>query len=703
MTSFLASGIFTRATCLFVAAFALLSLTRAAEIPPSRHTQVRIEGDRFFINDHPTYAGRVWQGHPVEGLLFNTRMVQGIYDDLNPETVGRWAYPDTGKWDAERNNREFVAAMATWKSYGVLAFTLCLQGGSPQGYSKEQPWINSAFAPDGSLRPDYMERLTRILDEADRLGMVVILGYFYFGQDERVTDEAGVLKAVDSATHWVLDHHYGNVVIEIANECNVKAYDHAILRPARVSELITRVRAISSEGRRLLVGTSYTGGTVPGDNVIAASDFVLLHGNGKNDPSRIHKMVQATRASKAWHIMPIVVNEDDHFDFDQPNNHLLAAFEENASWGYFDPGESNYQDGYQCPPVNWGINTARKQAFFNRVAEITGTTVPVPVASPAPVAAPKKIASLPQWRMVEAKSEIHPREECAFIEVDGRFYLLGGRGINPVDVFDPRSRTWSDGPPAPMEVHHFQPVVWDHRIYIACAMRGPYPREQGIDHILIYDPAKNLWSRGPEIPPGRVRGSAGAVVYEGKLYLICGIQNGHTDGWVPWCDSYDFKTEKWTVLPDAPRARDHFEAAVVDGKIYAAGGRRSSAVTHQVFDLTIPEVDVFDLVTQTWSTLPPASNLPLPRAGTATRAVGSELIVFGGESMMQKPAHAEIQALNTKTGTWRDLPPYLQGRHGTSVVSFNRTFYVASGAGERGGSPLLTSMEMLKFSDAGLP
>ncbi len=352
---------------------------------PARQTRVSIVADQFFINEHPTYPGRNWRGHRIEGLLLNSRMVQGIFDDLNPATAVRWAYPDTAKWDAERNTREFIAAMPQWKAHGLLAFTLCLQGGSPQGYSKEQPWINSAFAPDGSLRSDYFARLARILDEADHLGMVVILGYFYFGQDERVTDEAAVIKAVDLATRWILTQGYTNVVIEVNNECNVKGYDHAILQPARIAELIARVKTITDHGRRLLAGTSYAGGSVPGNSVLAVSDFVLVHGNGKNDPERVRKMIRETQASDAWHIMPVVVNEDDHFDFAQADNHFIAALGSNASWGYFDPGKSDYSDGYQCPPVNWGINTPRKQAFFNLVAEITGTTAPiVATALPAP-------------------------------------------------------------------------------------------------------------------------------------------------------------------------------------------------------------------------------------------------------------------------------------------------------------------------------
>ncbi len=65
----------------------------------TRQTRVSIAGESFWINGQPTYAGRTWRGHKIEGLLLNSRMVQGTFDDLNPETRVRWAYPD-GPWDA---------------------------------------------------------------------------------------------------------------------------------------------------------------------------------------------------------------------------------------------------------------------------------------------------------------------------------------------------------------------------------------------------------------------------------------------------------------------------------------------------------------------------------------------------------------------------------------------------------------------------
>jgi CubicO group peptidase (beta-lactamase class C family) len=337
-----------------------------------RKTEVSIQGDAFRINGRPTYEGRTWQGHKIEGLLLNSRMVQGIFDDLNPETVGRWAYPDTGKWDPERNTREFIAAMPEWRKHGLLAFTINLQGGSPEGYSGEQPWHNSAISEDGSLRPEYMGRLERIIGRADELGMVAILGIFYFGQDQRLRDEAAVVRALDNAIEWVLDHDYRNVLIEVNNECNVR-YDHAILQPERVHELIERVRLHTRNGRRLLVSASYGGGTVPQENVVRAADFLLIHGNGVSDPERLAEMVRKTRQVSGYHPMPILVNEDDHFDFDKPLCNMTAAIGEYCSWGYFHPGDNNYCDGYQSVPTNWGINTDRKRAFFTKLKEITGS------------------------------------------------------------------------------------------------------------------------------------------------------------------------------------------------------------------------------------------------------------------------------------------------------------------------------------------
>ena len=226
-----------------------------------------------------------------------------------------------------------------------------------------------------------MSRLERILDRADELGMVVILGVFYFGQDERIRDEQAVCAAIDNTLRWIYEHGYRNILLEVNNECNVR-YDHAILKPDRVHELIDRVRMTPPppSRERILVGTSYGGGTIPAPNVVRSSDFVLLHGNGVGDPERISEMVRNTRGVDGYRPMPILFNEDDHFDFAKPANNMLAAIAEYASWGYFDyrlQGEG-FDQGYQSVPVSWAISSSRKRGFFDLLARITAAPASYP-------------------------------------------------------------------------------------------------------------------------------------------------------------------------------------------------------------------------------------------------------------------------------------------------------------------------------------
>ncbi|MEM7735064.1 MAG: hypothetical protein AAF267_04670, partial [Deinococcota bacterium] len=150
-------------------------------------------------------------------------------------------------------------------------------------------------------------------------------------------------------------------------------YKQPILMPERVHELIWLAKSQEKEGQRLLVGTSYGGGTVPLENVVQASDFLLIHGNGVDDPARIREMVQQSRQVQGYTPMPILFNEDDHFKFNQEDNNFVAAIGEYASWGYFDyrmQGEG-YDDGYQSVPVNWGISSERQRGFFELAKRIT--------------------------------------------------------------------------------------------------------------------------------------------------------------------------------------------------------------------------------------------------------------------------------------------------------------------------------------------
>lgn len=353
--------------------FALLLIIPATSCKRGNdNTRIEVRGNKFYINGVPTYKNKTWNGNSIEGLLFNSRMVQGIFDDSNEETSQLWKYPDTGEWDPDRNTNEFVKAMAEWHSYGLTAFTINLQGGSPTGYDNND-CVNTAFNADGSLKKRYFDRLSKILRKSDDLEMAVILGLFYFGQDEELADEQAVLNAVDNTIDWLNESGFRNVIIEVCNECDIN-YDHYILQPGRVHELITRIRQRKYDGYNYPAGVSYSGGTLPGTDVMKVSDVIFLHGNDVGDPGEISEMVRRLKVLPEYNAQPVVFNEDDHYGFSEEEYNMKAAVESFASWGYFDyrrQGEA-FEEGFQSVPVDWGINSDRKRAFFEKVKEITG-------------------------------------------------------------------------------------------------------------------------------------------------------------------------------------------------------------------------------------------------------------------------------------------------------------------------------------------
>ena len=110
-----------------------MNSVKEQKVSKERKTEVTIVDNAFYINGEPTYSGRTWttsrgESFSVEGLLMNSRMVQGIFDDLNPKTRGQWAYPDTKTWDPDRKTKEFIDAMPKWREYGLLSFTINLKG-----------------------------------------------------------------------------------------------------------------------------------------------------------------------------------------------------------------------------------------------------------------------------------------------------------------------------------------------------------------------------------------------------------------------------------------------------------------------------------------------------------------------------------------------------------------------------------------------
>lgn len=355
-------------------------------------TEVSIHGTEFWIDGKPTYAGRTFEGHKIQGLLFNVRAVQATFDDANATTCHFWAYPDTGVWDPDRNTDEFCAALPSWRDHGVLAFTINGQGGGarylPEVYDH---YDNSAFTRAGALKPAYAARTARILARADELGMVVIVGMFYWKHTLKMHGETAIWRAMREMMAFLRETGRRNVLVEVANETGPR-FGFEMFHAERTHEIIDTLKA---EYPEFLISTSQGGLDVgkghemPPASLIRSVDFVMPHGNG-NTAERLAVGLEAIQGMREFQLnpKPILINEDSTGVVN-----LDAAWRHYVSWGYYDQGHNGephrrhdiYMDtrlpretaydalsGFQTPPVNWTINTPEKRAFFERVAEVTG-------------------------------------------------------------------------------------------------------------------------------------------------------------------------------------------------------------------------------------------------------------------------------------------------------------------------------------------
>jgi N-acetylneuraminic acid mutarotase len=293
------------------------------------------------------------------------------------------------------------------------------------------------------------------------------------------------------------------------------------------------------------------------------------------------------------------------------------------------------------------------------------------------------------WEIVKTKNAVSNRGECGMAACNGKLYLLGG-GALPTAVFDPATVTWSSKAIAPVDINHFQPVSYQNKIYVLEAFTaGVYPDQPNLKNVYIYDTDKDAWSTGGSLPAERSRAAAGAALYNGKLYLVAGIQHGHSSGTTNMFDVYDPQTGQWTALPDAPHIRDHCAAAVIKDKLYIAGGRNTSY--HEpgnfmsFFKKTVLEVDCYDFKTAHWSTL--AARLPLGSGGGSMVNLDDKLYYMGGERATETEPNrprANVFWLDPATGdAWKETNSLKEARNGMSAAVLDNKIYVFGGAGPK--------------------
>lgn len=284
-------------------------------------------------------------------------------------------------------------------------------------------------------------------------------------------------------------------------------------------------------------------------------------------------------------------------------------------------------------------------------------------------------------------------EACYVRAANGKHYLIGGRRVQPVSIFDPATSTWTSAPGPGVEIHHMQCVAsTDGLIWIPSSWTGRFPKESNHADIFVYNTNNGVWSRRTGMKESRRRGGAAAVLVGEKIYVTHGNRGGHGPHAtsLTWADVYDIENDEWTQLPDALNARDHTGGGYVNGEICVAGGRRGDM--EQWHKRPVRMTDCYNVKDGEWYE---RGLMPKGRAGSAYGTTcDGVLVVAGGEGFNK--AFDDVHLFDGVK--WRYGPKLVRARHGTGVAVHGcecGLLSVASGSGNQGGGPELGSVETL--------
>lgn len=112
-----------------------------------------------------------------------------------------------------------------------------------------------------------------------------------------------------------------------------------------------------------------------------------------------------------------------------------------------------------------------------------------------------------------------PRGGHAAAVLDGRVHVIGGGNSSSTiadhSVYDLATNTWTSAAPLPRAEGSPAAVVLDGKLYAIGGRSG----SSDYSNVYLYDPQQDAWTAGPSIP---ARGTAGAVVYRGSIYVFGG-------------------------------------------------------------------------------------------------------------------------------------------------------------------------------------
>jgi hypothetical protein len=165
-----------------------------------------------------------------------------------------------------------------------------------------------------------------------------------------------------------------------------------------------------------------------------------------------------------------------------------------------------------------------------------------------------------------------PCTQAVAAVVKGRLYVMFSnqeRTINYTTSIAPGEISWRSDPPPPYPIFQTDGCQLDNRIYMIIPAVG----------LIMYDPALQIWQTDfPAIPHTKAPRAAAVVNYKNQVWVISGTDV--EDEKMVWC--FSTREREWTQGPSVPQSIRWADGIEVNSKLYVFGGATYSE-RHEIF------------------------------------------------------------------------------------------------------------------------
>ena len=275
------------------------------------------------------------------------------------------------------------------------------------------------------------------------------------------------------------------------------------------------------------------------------------------------------------------------------------------------------------------------------------------------------------------------------VTINGKIYAIGGQTAeysgytNVMEVYDPKTDTWTSAAPMNESRSYFGAVVYDGKIYVMGGLGGS-------DTMEVYDPNLDTWTLMTTSMPVSTYGFSVTLIPETSRVVVIG---GGSYGSRVY--EYDIEYDTWTQKPSLSFRIFEHVAFFHDGKIYIEGGlkafnniRYNSYYEYQ-----------YDITTGTLSTAVKARSAYADAAGVLTN---ERFIGIGGydrytaihdDMWSANIIHSSLDVENTSTSSYYVTANHMQmSRSGLGAVLLDGKVYMIGGINNYG---VLDSVEVM--------